>query len=1109
MKTYKSLLIGGLLGLMSQTALAQKAGDMVTGNVSDDIEGLMMANVTEVDASNRIVSHTSTDINGNFSFRIKNPKNQIRVSYSGYQTVTVPINGFKYNIRLKSIATIKEVVVKAKKVTPAMSGLPIPERELSMASQRIDMKDFEGLSMTSVDEALQGQIAGLDIIANSGDLGAGSTMRLRGVSSINGSSEPLIVVNGNPFSHDIQNFDYSNSSNEQYAELLNVNPNDIESITVIKDAAGTAIWGAQGANGVIEIKTKRGQKGKTRVSYAYSATLTHLPQGMRMLNGDQYTMLMKEAYFNPSLSDAASDVIEFNYDPSFSEYEQYNNNTDWVNAIRKNGLQQQHTIALNGGGEKARFRISATYDHQTGSVIAQKLQRFSTRVALDYEISDRITAVTNFDMTYTKNQKNYAFNSQQKGYGSLTDIAYRRMPNMSIYEQDEYGNDTEFYYHMLSTASSVFKGDKDQYALVNPVAAAYEAKNNEATYKITPEFILRYKLLGTDSERHRLDYEGKILFDIFNSYNDTFYPSSLVTSGWGSNENNRSTSSTGKNTNISTEHRLTYMPHFNNKNHSLMTMFKFRLNTGKSTNQNTTIYGLPHGNITNTSVDGQIPNQGVGYGTGKGRSILMNLVAHYAFKERYIVDVTLTRNSSSKFGDDKRWGTFPAISGKWIVSDEPWLKDIKWLENLAFRPGWGIAGNEPRNEGLYYSKYGNGGIYYDEQTMYQKNIRLNNMQWEKKESFNFGIDFGFFKNKINGYIDLYTQNTSRMIMNDRKISSSSGFEKFDMQNLGSMRNSGWDLYLKGDNIIKKGKFSATFDISFGNNRNVITSMDPTVLASMNGDFNRQNGSYLSRVQLDNPFGAIYGFRYKGVYQYSKYSEVEVPGISGPNAPVARDAEGNVITDKYGLTIPMVFCYNNENQTSIYEFKGGDAIYEDINHDGQINELDIVYLGSSLPKMTGGFSIRLNYGRFSWNSHLNFRFGNKIVNGARMNAESMYNNNNQSTAVNWRWRVEGDIAPIPRALYKTGYNYLGSDRFVEPGAFLRLGYTQFRYTFDPKKLKSYGINSLSLSLNMNNLFCLSKYSGCEPEVSPGRGNVATDNAKTPRSRTYTLRLDVQF
>lgn len=1094
MKTYKSLLIGGLLGLMSQTALAQKAGDMVTGNVSDDIEGLMMANVTEVDASNRIVSHTSTDINGNFSFRIKNPKNKIRVSYSGYQTVTIPINGFKYNIRLKSIATIKEVVVKAKKVTPAMSGLPIPERELSMASHRLDMKDFEGLAMTSVDEALQGQIAGLDIIANSGDLGAGSTMRLRGVSSINGSSEPLIVVNGNPFKHESTNFDYTNSSNEQYAELLNVNPNDIESITVIKDAAGTAIWGAEGANGVIEIKTKRGQKGKTRFSYAYSATLTNQPKGMRMLDGDHYTMLMKEAYFNPRLNDAASDILEFNYDPSFSEYEQYNNNTDWNKAVDKLGLQQQHTVTLNGGGEKANFHISATYDHQTGSVIAQKLQRFSTRVALDYYISDRITAITNFDMTYTKNHKNM---------DGLKEIAYKKMPNLSIYEQDENGNDTDRYYHLIGYSS----GLKDQFDLVNPVASAYEALKNESTYKITPEFIFRYKLLGTDSERHRLDYEGKIYFDIFNRTEDSFRPSSLVGAGWGTKESNKATNSTGKSTNINTEHRLTFYPHFNNKDHSLMLMAKFRLNSSTSKDQSSTIYDLPYSTIINTGADGIV--DAISYGTGRGRSILMNLVGHYSYKERYIADFTLTRNGNTKFGDDRRWGTFPAISGKWIISDEPWLKEIKWLENLAIRPGWGIAGNAPGGEGFFYSKYGTGSKYGSATSTYQKNVRLNNIQWEKTESFNFGIDYGFFKNKINGYVEIYSRNTTRMIMNNRQITSSSGFDHFDMQNLGSMRNNGWELYFKGENVIKKGKFSATFDFNLGNNRNVITSMDPTVLANMNGEFNRQNGSYLSRVQLNNPFGSIYGFRYKGVYQYSKYSEVEVPGISGPNAPVARDAEGNVIVDKYGLTVPMVFCYDNKNQSYIYEFKGGDAIYEDINHDGQINELDIVYLGSSLPKMNGGFSIRLNYGRFSWNSHLNFRFGNKIVNGARMNAESMYGNNNQSTAVNWRWRVEGDIAPIPRALHQSGYNYLGSDRFVEPGAFLRLGYTQFRYSFDPKKLKSYGINNLSLSLNMNNLFCLTKYSGCEPEVSPGRGNVAMDNAKTPRSRTYTLRLDVQF
>ena len=237
--------------------------------------------------------------------------------------------------------------------------------------------------------------------------------------------------------------------------------------------------------------------------------------------------------------------------------------------------------------------------------------------------------------------------------------------------------------------------------------------------------------------------------------------------------------------------------------------------------------------------------------------------------------------------------------------------------------------------------------------------------------------------------------------------------------------------------------------------------------------------------------------------------MEVPGVSGPNAPVARDANGQVIKDRNGYTTPMVFNYDSENLTYDYEFKGGDAIYEDINHDGNINELDIVYLGSSLPKVTGGWGFKLQYGRWSWNNQFNFRVGNKIVNGARMRAENMYGNYNQSTAVNWRWRVEGDQVPIPRALYHEGVNWLGSDRFIENGSFLRLNYSQISYSFDPKLIKSWGLSSLSVYLSANNLFCLTGYSGADPEVGYGGYGVVTDNAKTPPARSYTLGITVQF
>ena len=299
------------------------------------------------------------------------------------------------------------------------------------------------------------------------------------------------------------------------------------------------------------------------------------------------------------------------------------------------------------------------------------------------------------------------------------------------------------------------------------------------------------------------------------------------------------------------------------------------------------------------------------------------------------------------------------------------------------------------------------------------------------------------------------------------------------------------------------------NLSFANNKNEITKMDPTVLAHLNQDFSKNNGNYLTRVQLHNPVGSIYGFRYKGVYQYTRYSEVEKPGVSGPNAPVARDAEGNVVHDKYGLTVPMVFCYNSDDQRAIYEFKGGDAIYEDINHDGNINELDIVYLGSSLPKFTGGWGLKFNYDRWQLNTQFTFRYGNKIINAARMNAESMYDNKNQSIAVNWRWRIEGQDAQIPRALYREGYNWLGSDRFVEKGSYMRLNYAQLSYSLDPKILKQYGLSQLSLYLSANNLFCWTAYSGADPEVDYGGSGVVTDNARTPVAKSYTLGITVQF
>ena len=1088
--------------LFSSSSFAQQAGQIISGTVSDAMGPVMMANVVEIDASNRIVSSTQTDINGNFSFKIKDPKHKLRFSFVGCKTKTVPIKGEVYEIKLEDAATLTEVTVTSKRRAGG-SGLSIPKDEMSTANQSIDMKEFDGLSLTTVDEALQGRIAGLDIVANSGNLGSGTSMRLRGVSSINSNANPLIVVDGNVWENDLgKDLDLSSANDEKFAELLNVNPEDIENISVLKDAAATAIWGSQGANGVIEIKTKRGVRGKTRVTYSYRITGTRQPKGYHLLNGDEFTMLLKESYFNPRLSSTASDIVEINYDPTNPNgWNNFNKNTDWIDEVTQTGFRHNHYVSLTGGGEKANFRIGAGYDHETGSVIKQQLDRLSSRVALDYFVSDRIKIMSNLSFTYTDNQKNY---------DNLLGIAYKYMPNVSVYEMDMDNNPTGHYFMLPTTISSALDDqlpdDGNKYNRFNPVALGNLASNNEKTYKVSPEFQIHYDLLSTENDKTRLKYEGKIVFDIFNQYQDSFLPSELITLGWSHPSNNRKTEYSYKSLGISTTHTLTFTPHFKNEDHSMMMMLRGQLNDGSSKSQKTTEFGFP-GTISNTGADATIDGDFTG-GSGQWRSLYGTFSAHYAYKSRYMFDFSMRCDGSTKFGPEKRWGTFPALSARWNISREPWIaNNLPWLSMLSLRPGWGIVGQQPGGEYLFYSRYKNGSGYMNQSSTNPDNIQLKALKWEQKMTYNLGVDFGFFEDKLNGNVEVYKQYTSDLLMQNRGIPTSSGYGSFAWQNVGKMENVGWEFNINTNNLVKFGDFAIDFNVTFANNKNVITEMDETCLATLNKDFERKNGTYLTRVELEKSFGSIYGFRYKGVYQYSEYSPEEIKGVSGPNAPVVRDANGNVILDNHGRTTPMTFCYSGTS--AMYEFEGGDAMYEDINHDGTINELDIVYLGSSLPKFTGGFGIKFKWGRWSWNNQFNFRYGNKIVNNNRMNLESMYGNGNQSRAVNYRWRVEGDIAQIPRALRQYGYNYLGSDRFVEDGSFIRLNYSQISYSLPPATIKKWGLSQLSFYLSANNLFVITKYSGSDPEVGYGGYGISADNAQTPRAKSATLGITVQF
>lgn len=1153
------LILLWVIAMMALPASAQQR--RISGTVSDEIDVIMGANVVEKDKNNRIVSQTVTDMNGNFTMNIKDPNNTLIISFMGYKSFSQKVgskNVFKVTLQ-DNVKTMQEVVVKAKQNAPT-TGLEIPAREYAGVAQKFSMDDVAGLSFESVDQALQGQIAGLDIVPNSGNLGSGTTMRLRGTTTINGNAQPLIVVNDHIFElpEDAQNVNFETMDNEeQFSTLLNVNPEDIESITILKDAASAAKWGMRGSNGVIEIKLRRGHKGPTNVAFNYKFDGTWQPDGYKMLNGDGYTMMLKEAYYNPNQVPTSITELDYNMEYPFI-YNHYSHNTDWVDAVTKFGKQHKYYVYLSGGGDKATFRISAGYDKSTGTIIGQKLDRFSTTSALDYYVSDRIKFSSNISLTFTTNHKNYG--------NDILARAYNAMPNMSIYEYDVNGNVTGNYFNMLPLAATYGTSStgrlpqngyrtsyelRDQFVNGNPVARAMKAWWKQKQYNLTPQFSVEYKLLGKENDQHRLNYVGDVQLNIYNTSNDNYCPSELKPMDWvwggdnaaalTSNERNVVSNDEYKSLEFTTRHDLRYYSAFRNKDHSLSGLVRFEMATGSSSSQNLGLWNAPDG-ITDPTVVALL--QSAGSNNSEWRSHSFYEQIHYAYKGKYNLDATLRTDGSTSFGAGHKYGTFPSVGARWNISDEGFMQwSKKWLSMLAFRPTWGITGNTGGSGSDQYNKYSTSGYYAGHQVIKPENLSLTQLKWEKTKQWNLGFNLGLLNELLNFELEVYNKKTTDLLMNNLRIASANGFTSLSKANVGVLRNKGWELNAYTSKFAKVGKFSMKLRGNIAQNFNEVEEMDPLILEALNGAETYQPGnlSYNNRVQIGNALGSIYGLRYKGVYRYDYdhngyttasissygYAEVNNTGYDAQGnpintaaaaqrrhenftCPIAYDADGNMLTDAKGIPLPMYYCYNESYRK---QFQGGDAIYEDVNHDGQIDRYDMVYLGNSNPKCNGGFGFTLFYGRFSLNTGFNFRMGNKIINLARANYESMRSNTNQSYATTWRWRKNGDETVIPRALTNVNgyesYNSLPSDRYVENGNYLRLQYVQLRYEFNPQKLKKYGIRQLTLSASANNVWCWSKYTGVDPDVSPQGFSVSTDNSRTPRTKSFTCSANLSF
>ncbi|MFD1257298.1 SusC/RagA family TonB-linked outer membrane protein [Mucilaginibacter terrae] len=1063
---------------------------LIKGRIIDSRDKLPVigATVVEQDNDKRTITGAATDIDGNFAIKISSVNNKVSISIIGYKTKILDIGTRRvFNTTLESNSnSLNEVTVTARQQVNNGSGLTIDKRDQTTSTVTLNAKDVEELQATTIDQAIQGRLPGVDIVSNSGDPGAGMSIKIRGTSTINGATNPLIVVDGVPFETTVPSgFNFATADNTQYADLLSIAPSDIRDISILKDAAATAVWGSRAASGVLIINTKRGVRGAPTISYTFKGTSTQQPTGIPLLTGDQYSTFIPEMFMNETGTPLNTFTIkEFEYDPNnLYFYNNYSQNTDWQKAISQRGNVFDNNISISGGGDKARYFASVGYNSQIGTTVGTGLKRLNTRLNLDYIVSDKIRFTTFVSYAHTTTDYNYSGSSNGTGSDGVRNIASIRAPNSSIYEYNEFGILTPNYFTPAANVQGQYPGT------YNPVAMANTALNGLVNDRITPHFYLQYNIL-----KGVLNATSDVVFDINNGKQNRFLPQQATGRPFTENNVNRASYSDYDVYSISTKTNLVFTPRASEK-HSFTGLLSLQSNDVKSLSQGQLVSNTASDQLQDPSSPGRLNiDNAINSSIVQRRDVAALLNGQYKFLDRYIINVAVRGDGSSRFGSNNRYGLFPSVSGRWRVSGEPFMKSVskKWLDDLSFRGSYGVSGSAPNGDYLFYNNYVNNSTnYLGLSGLYSNNIQLDNLKWETLEGFDAGINLIMFKNRLNLDFGIY-RNRTKDLLTTINLSSFNGYNSV-LLNAGTLDNQGFEFSIFSTPY-KSKNFIFDFNFNISSNINSLRSVSP-YYPTQSGNTN-VNGSYLSLLQVNNPLGSFYGYKFKGVYKDA-------------DATIARDAAGAKILSPSGTPVQMRFNY----PATDYLFKPGDAVYEDINHDGNINYQDVVYLGNGSPKFTGGFGPTLTFrGNLKLQAYFNFRTGGQIINGTKISTTNQYSFNNQSTAVLRRWRTEGDETEIPRALYRAGYNWLGSDRYVEDGTFLRFRSVTARYTFTKAFARRLKSKNLSLYLTAENLLTLTKYTGQDPEVSTrgeGISQATIDYSTTPPLKQFTLGLTATF
>jgi TonB-linked SusC/RagA family outer membrane protein len=711
--------------------------------------------------------------------------------------------------------------------------------------------------------------------------------------------------------------------------------------------------------------------------------------------------------------------------------------------------------------------FSAAYNDQQTGFKALGSKRFTGRFNLDYKVSDKLELKANLALSRQRNQSYWNLNG-----GSPSMIALTRTPLLPIYDIDAQGNPQSSYLSL----PGFMNGQDNPIAFVNSVSnfsnqLAFRP-NFSATLHINRDLLFRtqagIEFIGDDSE--------------------AFLPPEATGVIWNDTQFNRLQNRDNERRTFDVTSFLDYGKRLNEKLRIRGTVIS-AVNGGMSSNLTTEAYATATGQMRSLGAAAGYSTLNSSNGdyssikfTGQGQ-------VFYGADDKYSVNFALTREGNSSFGPGNRWATFPTVGALWHVSSEPFMRRFKFLDELKFKASMGSTGRQPGGY-QYISQFATGSAYGDFSGVSQQNPQLDNLRWETAIAKNIGFDMEMFK-RFMVTLEFY-ENTSKNLLRGIALPNSSGSANTSMLvNLGDIRNRGVDFDFSYDAIKSKKRdgFNWTTMFNISHNVNKVTKLPGGTIRNTNN-----YARFSSQVNEGDALGSYYGLVYKGVYATDLDAAV-------------KDADGNIVYELDGVT-PRIIRVDSETGLP---FKGGDAIYEDFNHDGIINAQDRVRVGNANPDFFGGFNNMFNYKGLGLSFFITFQYGNDLVNGLRYELERMDGVSNQGKSVLQRWRKQGDVTNMPRALRSDNRNTIGSTRWIEDGSYARLRTLTLSYRFPTDIAKRLKLRTLNTYITANNLYTLTNYSGADPEIGLGGdlSFIGVDRANTPKLKSFTMGLNISF